>query len=116
MTGARVIDLAALAKDAGEGRPVWSGASEDLNLNLVVLQGDSRVEEHVNNEVDVLLVGVEGSGSVHIDDASYSVVAGQMLVIPKSTRRSIACSGARFAYLLCHRRRAGLWPAGVPRR
>jgi quercetin dioxygenase-like cupin family protein len=109
-----VIDFAGLAKRSGDGRPVWAGRSEDFNLNLVVLDGGP-VAEHVNTQVDVLLIGVEGEGYVEIDGVRQTVGAGQGIVIPKGAARSIGSTGDRFAYLACHRRRPALWPEGVPR-
>lgn len=91
----------------------WTGGSEDLHLNLVILDAGAAVEEHVNAEVDVLLVGIEGNGVVAIEGDRQALGPGHAVVIPKGRRRSIAGGGARFAYLTCHRRRGGLWP--VPR-
>jgi len=80
-----------------------------------VFDADDGVVAHVNDEVDVLLVGVTGAGVVAVDGTDHPVGAGQALVIPKGARGAIRAVGGRFAYLSCHRRRAGLWPAGVPR-
>jgi quercetin dioxygenase-like cupin family protein len=117
MTGdpAEIIDLAALARGSAERKPAWKLQTEDLNLNLVVLDAGGEVAAHTNTEVDVLLVGIEGAGQVDIEGRVYTVGTGQALVVPKSARRSIRCEGARFAYLACHRRRSGLWPEGIPR-
>ena len=108
-----VADLAALAAD-GERRPAWKHDTEDLDLNLVVLGAGGEIAEHRNAEVDVLLVGVEGEGVVDVDGEGHAMRAGRAIVIPKGARRSIRGIGGRFAYLTCHRRRAGLWPKRVP--
>jgi quercetin dioxygenase-like cupin family protein len=103
------VDLLQMARAAGR-RLAWSGASEDLQVNLLVLIAGDSIEEHVNAEVDVLLVGLEGEGAVDLDGTRRTLSAGQALIVPKGTRRSIAGLGDRFAYLTCHRRRRGLWP------
>jgi mannose-6-phosphate isomerase-like protein (cupin superfamily) len=108
-TEARVVDLPAIAQ-AADRRLAWSAASEDLQLNLLVLVTGEAVEEHLNAEVDVLLVGVEGSGAIEVEGVRHTLEPGQALIVPKGTRRSIAGTGDRFAYLSCHRRRGGLWP------
>jgi quercetin dioxygenase-like cupin family protein len=105
-----VADLAALAQ-GDERRIAWEHATEDLNLNLVVLGAGGTIAEHPNAEVDVLLVGVDGEGIVAVDGEPNAVRAGRAIVIPKGTRRSIQSVGERFSYLTCHRRREGLWPA-----
>jgi len=110
-----VADLAILAHGSAARGPIWTRQSADLSVNLLVFDADDGVVEHVNDEVDVLLVGVAGAGVVVVDGTDHAVGAKQALVIPKGARRAIRAVGGRFAYLSCHRRRAGLWPAGVPR-
>ena len=105
-----VVELAALAQ-GDERRTAWKHATEDLNLNLVVLGAGGAIAEHPNAEVDVLLVGVDGEGIVAVDGEPNAVRAGWAIVIPKGTMRSIQSVGECFAYLTCHRRREGLWPA-----
>jgi len=107
-----VVDLALLA--LGEERmPVWACETEDLNVNLLVLAAGGGIEEHRNADVDVLVVGVQGAGSLSIEGEEHTLRAGQAIVIPKGTRRSFRATGDRFAYLTCHRRRGRLWPAGL---
>jgi quercetin dioxygenase-like cupin family protein len=113
--GPHVIDLVGLARNREERKPAWGLQTEDLNLNLVVLDAAGGVAQHTNNEVDVLLVGIDGEGCVEIDGESVTVGPGQAIVVPKGSSRSIRCIADHFAYLSCHRRRAGLWPDGVPR-
>ena len=110
-----VVDLAALARTSADRGPVWTRQSVDLNLNLMVFEGGAGVAEHQNGEVDVLVVGIEGAGRVTVDGRRLLLQAGQALLIPRGTRRAIASAGGRFAYLTCHRQRAGLWPSNVPR-
>ena len=113
-----VADLAALAQGGGAPGVLWAHAGADLNANLVLLTSGGTapgVPAHVNDEVDVLLVGIAGTGTIEIDGRPHVLGAGQALVIPRGTRRAIGATTERFAYLTCHRRRAGLWPGG-PRR
>lgn len=107
----QIVDLAEIAGIGGERRPAWSQQTEDLNINFIVLEAGGIMPEHINTEVDVLIVCVEGSGRIGIDGQRHELRSGQAIVIPKGTRRSIQVVGERFAYLSCHRRRAGLWPS-----
>lgn len=111
-----VMDLAALAESSTVQGPAWAYQCDDLNVNLLVFAAGDGVNEHVNAEVDVLLVGVAGDGVVEIDGAALSLGAGQAIVIAKGAKRAIHGTSARFAYLSCHRRRAGLWPRRISRR
>jgi mannose-6-phosphate isomerase-like protein (cupin superfamily) len=110
----QMADLAALACSATAPGAIWTRQSEDLDVNLLVFASGDGVAEHVNAEVDVLLVGITGAGAVTIDGTSHILRAGQALVIAKGARRSTCGASASFAYLTCHRRRGGLWPRPQP--
>ena len=109
----RVVDLIGLANSAEARRPIWSFQGEDLNLNLIVLAAGETIDEHVNREVEVLLLGIAGEGEVAIEDTTHLLRAGGALIVPKGARRSIKSTHGhdKFSYLTCHRRRAGLVPA-----
>jgi mannose-6-phosphate isomerase-like protein (cupin superfamily) len=109
-----VVDLVALAQESTIRQPVWAYQSTDLNMNLLVWGGDEGVVEHVNSEVDVLLVGIAGDGLVEVGGLTHPLRAGQAIIIPKGVRRAIRSTHGRFAYLTCHRKRAGLWPHRRP--
>jgi quercetin dioxygenase-like cupin family protein len=109
------VDLLALAQVATDQGALWSHQSADLNVNLLVFPKDQGVAGHVNAEVDVLLLGIDGEGLVDIDGTAGVLRAGQALVIPKGARRSTRGLSDSFAYLSCHRRRSGLWPTPRPR-
>ena len=108
------VDLQALAQ-AGSGI-VWNGASEDLNLNLMVLDPGRTIEEHVTPAVDVLVVGVRGTGTISIDGEEDALGPGRIALIPRDARRSISAGSEGLAYLTCHRRRPGLQPGPLIRR
>jgi len=105
-----VADLLALARDDSLPSPRWTLQSDDLNANLLVFARDRGVADHVNTEVDVLVVGVYGEGIVTIDGRRHALHAGQALLIPKGARRSTTSTSGRFAYLTCHQRRRPLMP------
>jgi quercetin dioxygenase-like cupin family protein len=109
-----VVELAALARAATTPGAVWTHQSEDLNVNLLAFASDEGVAEHVNTEVDVLLVGIAGAGAVTIDGTRQILSAGHAIVIPKGANRGIQSMSDPFAYLSCHRRRGGLWPRRQP--
>ena len=104
-------DLPRLARLRLGQKPAWSQQSEDLSINLISCTDGQGVGSHVNGEVDVLLVGIDGEGSVEIDGHWHVLRPGQVVLIPKGVPRATRCDGDHFTYLTCHRRRAGLWPA-----
>ena len=91
--------------------PIWSLASADLNLNLLRFTAGDGVPEHVNAEVDVVGLVIAGTGVVEIDGRAEAVRSGCLFFMPKGARRAIRATSDDFAYLTCHRRRAGLMPA-----
>ena len=92
---------------------VWTlEGSEDLNANLVRFEAGGGVGEHVNDEVDVLIVGVSGSGSVRVDGEEHPVSNGVMVFVQRGARRSTRAASEGFAYLSVHRRRGPLQIGG----
>ena len=95
--------IAAAGERAGV---VWSlRGSEDLNANLVRFTSGRGVDEHTNAEVDVIFVGISGSGVVTIDGDEHPLSAGTIAFVPKGTQRSTGSTSEDFAYLTVHRRR-----------
>ena len=85
----QMVDLAALARSQSGPGAIWTRQSEDLNVNLLVFTSGEGVAEHVNAEVDVLLVGIAGTGAVTIDGTHQILGPGHAMVIPKGANRSI---------------------------
>ena len=109
-----VVDLAAIARVRGRQGVVWSRQSDDLSANLLVFSRDDGVQPHVNSEVDVLVIAIAGEGIISIDETRRPFRAGQAILIPKGVRRGITSASDPFAFLTCHRRRAGLIPIPGP--
>src|SRR5688500_8145682 len=82
-------DLAAQGRAATAPGAAWTHQSEDLNVNVLVFASGEGVAEHINTEVDVLMVGIAGAGAVTVDGARQILQAGHALLIPKGANRSI---------------------------
>lgn len=107
---ARAVDLRELiaASEDREGA-IWTlEGSGDLNANLVRFDAGGGVEEHINNEVDVLFLGISGSGTVVVDGESHPLGPGKLVFAGKGTRRSTRAAAGGLAYLTVHRRRGPL--------
>jgi len=107
VTGALRTDLGAVAATsaAGEGT-VWSlRAGSDPNANVVRFGAGRGVGEHVDDETDVVLVGVAGSGFVEADGREHALGVGELVFVPRGARRSTRDASEGFAYLTVHRRR-----------
>jgi len=108
------VDLGEIAASAvGRTGAVWTlEGSGELNANLVRFERDGGVEEHVNDEVDVIIVGVSGSGLINVDEEEHPVSSGTMVFVPRGARRSTRAVSGGFAYLSVHRRRGPLQISG----
>ncbi len=112
-TQALVVDLSAFAAAATGNKTagaVWSLASADLNLNVLHFGAGDGVAAHVNNEVDVIGLVIAGEGTLDLDGRQERLLPGRLFFVPKGARRAITSRSSDFAYLSCHRRRAGLMP------
>lgn len=105
------VDLPRLVATAGNQRIAWSTTSRDLHVNLIVLQQGESIPLHRNDEVDVLIVGIDGAGEIAINGAVHRLTPDTTVLIPQGTERSVRSLRIPFAYLTCHRRREMLWPA-----
>lgn len=106
-----VVDLAALAAAGGSGA-IYGRETEDLDLNLVRFAPGTGVGEHVNREVDVAVIVLDGDGVLTLDGEEHPLRAGRAAIIPKGARRAIQATGsAPLVYVTVHRRRRRLWPS-----
>lgn len=93
----------------GEGGVVWKLPHDgDLDGNLVRLAAGGRIDEHVNAEVDVLMIVRAGTGELTVDGERHVLTPTTLALVPRGTSRSIAAGDAGLAYLSIHRRREGL--------
>ena len=108
------VELGEIAASAVGGTgAIWTlEGSVELNANLVRFERKGGVEEHVNDKVDVIIVGVSGSGVVEVNGEEYPVSNMTMIFVPRGARRSTRAVSADFAYLSIHRRRGPLQIGG----
>ncbi|MFD3563231.1 cupin domain-containing protein [Streptomyces sp. NPDC058686] len=104
--------------DASRTGALWKldGAARQLDANLVRLPAATVVAEHVEPDLDVLLVVLEGDGSLRHADEEEQLAPGALVFVPRGERRSVAAGPDGLAYLTAHRRRPGLTIARTPAR
>lgn len=97
---------------AGEeqGGALWRLAEQgrQLDANLVRLSPGATVAEHVESDLDVLLVVVEGDGRLDNGVAGQPLEPGAVAWLPRTARRALAAGPNGLAYLSVHQRRPGL--------
>lgn len=102
----RAVDLAGIASAERGLGVVWTQeGSSDLNANLVRFEAGEGVGIHANDEVDVVFVGVSGSGMVVVDGEKFALEPGRMVFVPKGCLRATRSGSGEFVYLTVHPRR-----------
>lgn len=104
------VNLGEIARSAtGREGAIWTlEAGRDLNANLVRFEAGAGVGEHVNDEVDVLIVGVSGTGLVGVGGEEHAVANGDAVFVPRGSLRYTRAVSDGFAYLSVHRRKGPL--------
>jgi quercetin dioxygenase-like cupin family protein len=101
------VDLAGLAGGSG---PLWGMQSDDLNATLLAWPSGGGVAEHTNDQLEVIMVVIEGSALVTVGGVEHPLATGQLLRIPRGRARAIAAGPRGVRYLSVHRRRGPLLP------
>ena len=90
------------------GGPVWGASSADLNATLLQWPPGGGPAEHVNEQLDVLYVVLEGSLTLSVDGEPRELVAGEVTIVDKGVRRAVVAGADGVRYLTAHVRRGGL--------
>lgn len=101
------VNLFELARE-GETGPLWGTESDDLDCTFLAWGSGQGVVEHVNSEVDVVMVVLSGIGRISLDGQSLDLSPGAVLMIPKGASRAIQAEEGGVAYLNVHKRRKRL--------
>lgn len=93
----------------GVGGVIWKLPHDgDLDGNLVRLAAGRSIDEHVNDDVDVLIVVRTGDGRLAVDGTSHLLGESALALVPRGARRSLTAGAHGITYLSIHRRREGL--------
>lgn len=112
-----LVELAdcAAGAAAGQGGALWRLAEpgRQLDANLVRLAPGAGVGEHVENDLDVLLVVIAGGGWIDSDEGRLPLEPQALVWLPRTSRRALAAGPGGLACLTVHRRREGLAIKGL---
>jgi len=110
-----VVDLAGEIQGGAGGGALWRlESSQDLQANLVRLEPGHEIGAHRNDDVDVLLVVVEGSGELVVDQRSHPLTPATLAHLPRGAVRAIRAGDTALVYLSIHRRRPRGLTLGQP--
>jgi hypothetical protein len=105
------LDACVAEAAAGRGGALWRLAEpgRQLDANLVRLLPGAEVAEHVEEDLDVLLVVVQGGGRL----GDEPLTAHSVSWLPWGSRRSLSAGPEGLVYLTVHQRRAALTVKGL---
>jgi len=103
-----LCDTSALPPD--QAGAVWRLREEprDLDANVISLPPGSSIAPHVGADLDVLVLVLAGDGALVSDRGEEAVRAGQLLWLPRRSRRGFRPGPAGLRYVTVHQRRTGL--------
>jgi uncharacterized protein (DUF2249 family)/quercetin dioxygenase-like cupin family protein len=79
-----------------------------LDANIIYLQAGTEIQSHTGPDLDVLLHIVDGDGELATDTGALPLTPGELVWLPRQTRRSITAGPAGLRYLSVHPRRPAL--------
>lgn len=124
-----LADTAALTAAAGSAGVLWRLAEpgRQLDANLVRLAPGQRVAPHAEPDLDVLVLVVGGTGTLHADGArgddtddipagdtpgdtegDRALAEGALAWLPHGARRALSAGESGLTYLTVHVRRPGM--------
>jgi quercetin dioxygenase-like cupin family protein len=86
----------------GSGGVVWSASPIGLHVNLVVLEPGGTIPGHVNGALDVVVVVLDGAGTVSIGDTDVRLAPYRAVQIPRGASRAVRAGSRGLRYLTVH--------------
>lgn len=101
-------DLAEVPESSGS---VWrlEPQQRDLDANIIALAPGGEIREHTGPALDVLIHILGGGGTLETELSTISLAPGQIVWLPRLSRRRFLADKARgLRYLSVHQRKQGL--------
>ncbi|WP_395298332.1 hypothetical protein ACF9IK_36390 [Kitasatospora hibisci] len=96
------------AADAAGALWRLTGDDRQLDANVVRLRPDAIVADHVEPDLDVLVVGLSGEGALRCAGIAHDLRPGMLRMLPRGAVRGVSAGPDGVVYLTVHRRRPGL--------
>jgi len=107
-----LVDVNAIpaADDADATGAVWrlEARDRDLDSNVIALPPGQGIDAHAGPDLDVLIHIVAGSGTLTTELSAIDLTAGQLLWMPRRSRRQFTAGPEGLRYLTVHQRRQAL--------
>lgn len=97
---------------AATGAPgsVWKldPAERGLDANVIALPAGDEIQTHVGPALDVLIVVLEGSGTLETEADAVALAPGGIVWLPAHSRRRFVAGAEGLRYFSVHARKPGL--------
>ncbi|MBQ0863663.1 hypothetical protein ACH4RA_04300 [Streptomyces smyrnaeus] len=106
-----LCDVASLAAaEAAPAGALWrlAESGRQLDANLVRIPPRTRVDTHVEPDLDVLLLVVTGHGTLGTTRGPEPLTPGSLTWLPRDSSRSLTAGQDGLSYLTVHCRRPGM--------
>ncbi|MFI7341515.1 hypothetical protein ACIBUY_26655 [Streptomyces sp. NPDC050085] len=105
----RIGDVLAAAAPAATGA-LWrlDGAARQLDANVIRVPSGTVQDAYVEAELDVLLLVVEGHGTLHRAGTEETLTPGTLVFVPRGERRALSAADEGLVCVTAHRRRPGM--------
>ena len=100
--------LSAAAPDATGALWRLDGAARQLDANVIRLRPGAGGAPFVESELDVLLVVVQGRGTLQRAGVDEELAPGTLVFVPRGEQRAVSAGHEGLVYLTAHRRRPGM--------
>lgn len=83
-------------------------SDRDLDSNLIAVAPGEEIAAHTGPGIDVLMIILDGCGTVGTETDELAVKAGDLTWLPKYSRRAIRAGSMGLRYLTVHTHKTGL--------
>lgn len=109
-----LVDTSELASDGTVG-PDASGAvwklqvrERDLDANIIALPSGGTIDAHSGPDLDVLIHVLDGAGQLTTERGTIGLRPGELVWLPRRSRRQFDAGSEGLRYLTVHQRRQSL--------
>lgn len=95
---------------AGPAGSVWKlePTERGLDANVIALPAGDEIQSHIGPDLDVVIVVLEGSGTLETDSNPLPLSPGTIAWLPARSQRRFIAGGDGLRYFSVHQRKPGL--------
>lgn len=103
-----LVDTSELESDATGA--VWKlqVRERDLDANIIALPGGGTIDAHTGPDLDVLIHVLDGAGQLTTERGTMDLRPGELVWLPRRSRRQLSAGSEGLRYLTVHQRRQSL--------